>query len=66
MMRKIFFCTEFPVTPEKWWRKNGRQLRSFLAFKQTQKLELFKKNKQNLGKNLPFLKWKLIYAIYEK
>ena len=43
MMRKIFFCSEFPVTPEKWWRKKGRQLRSFLAFKQTQKLELFKK-----------------------
>ena len=39
MVCKIFFCSEFPVIPEKWFRKEEeeRQLRSFLLFKQTQK-----------------------------
>ena len=31
MVSKIFFCSEFPVTPEKWWRKEEkkRQLEAF-------------------------------------
>ena len=35
MVRKIFFCSEFPVIPEKWWRKEEeeKQLRSILLFK---------------------------------
>ena len=39
MVCKIFFCSEFLVIPEKWFRKEEeeRQLRSFLLFKQTQK-----------------------------
>ena len=39
MVRKMLFCSEFPIIPEKWWRKKAeeRQLRSVLLFKQTQK-----------------------------
>ena len=37
MVCKEFFCSEFPVFPEKWWRKvePGRLLRSVLLFNQT-------------------------------
>ena len=33
MVRKIFFCSEFPVIPERWWRKEKeeKQLRNFLV-----------------------------------
>ena len=35
----MLFCSEFPIVPEKWWRKKAeeRQLRSVFLFKQTQK-----------------------------
>ena len=41
MVRKILFCSEFSVIPEKWWGKEEkeRQLQSVLLFKQTQKKE---------------------------
>ena len=33
MVRKIFFCSEFPVILESWWRKEKKekQLRNFLV-----------------------------------
>ena len=36
MVRKIFFCSEFPLIPRKWWRKEEgeKQLRNVLFFKQ--------------------------------
>ena len=37
---KIFFCSEFPVIPKEWWRKEEeRQLRSVLLFKRMQKVK---------------------------
>ena len=38
IVRKIIFCSEFHVIPEKWWRKEeAMQLRSVSVFKQKQK-----------------------------
>ena len=44
MVFKIFFCSEFPVIPEKLWKKEEeeRQLRSALLFKQMQKMRLIR------------------------
>ena len=68
MVWKIFFCSEFPVIPEKWFRKEEeeRQLRSFLLFKQTQKTnpevsKCFNKTRNRLLNKIFSLKKQLLW-----
>ena len=53
MVCKIFFCYEFPVIPEKWWRKEEeeKQLRSVLLFKQTQLFQLVRTSEEFFKKS---------------
>ena len=40
IVHKVIFCSDFPVIPKSWWRKEEeeRQFESVLIFDQTQKL----------------------------